>query len=415
MKVLVIGNGGREHAIAWKVSQSPLVERVYCAPGNGGTHREDKCVNINIWDNNSILEFAKTEKIDLTIVGPEVYLVDGIVDLFKENNLKIFGPSKKAAQLEGSKAFSKEFMKRYGVKTAEYETFEDLGAALRYIEKSSYPVVIKADGLAAGKGVVICASEYEAKSTLIDFMEADRLKGSGKRVVIEEYLEGVEASILSITDGETILPFISSKDHKKILEGEKGENTGGMGVVAPNPYYTEEVSRDFEENILKPTLRGFKEENLDYKGIVFFGVMITNKGVYNLEYNVRMGDPETQAVLPLMESDFVEVIEYALENRLKDYEIKWKSMSSCCVVAASGGYPREYETGFEINIQKDIASKVFIAGAKQSEEKLLTSGGRVLSVVSTGKNLEEAIETSYKELSKVSFEGMYYRKDIGRN
>lgn len=414
MKVLVIGNGGREHAIAWKVSQNPLVERVYCAPGNGGTFRENKCVNIDILNKKEILSFAKEESIDLTIVGPEANLVDGIVDLFKENNLSIFGPSKRAAQLEGSKAFAKEFMKKYGIKTAEYESFEELEPALRYAEKASYPLVVKADGLAAGKGVVICSSEYEAKSTLIDFMESDRLNGSGKRVVIEEYLEGVEASILSITDGETIIPFISSKDHKKILEGEKGENTGGMGVIAPNPYYTDEVSRDFEDNILKPTLRGFREEGFDYKGIVFFGVMITKKGCYLLEYNVRMGDPETQAVLPLMESDFVELIQYALDSRLKDYKIKWKSRSSCCVVLASGGYPKTYETGFPISINENINGKVFIAGAKQRDKHLLTTGGRVLSFVTTGDNLSEAVESAYKEIKNIEFKGMYYRKDIGK-
>lgn len=413
MKILIIGNGGREHAIAWKVSQSPLVESIYCAPGNGGTKDEYKCVNLNIKEIDDLARFAKYEKIDLTIVGPEGPLVDGIVDRFKLEGLKIFGPSRHAAKLEGSKIFAKEFMKKYGVKTAEYESFGDLEDALNYINKCSYPIVIKADGLAAGKGVVICQNHNEAKDVLTAFMEKDIFNGSGKRVVIEEYLEGVEASILSITDGLTILPFISSKDYKNIYDGNKGPNTGGMGAIAPNPYFNEEVSTQFIRDILEPTLKGIKSEGMDYTGIIFFGIMITQKGVYLLEYNVRMGDPETQAVLPLMKSDFVELILRAIDKRLSCFNIEWRDEFSCCVVGASKGYPGKYETGFEIKGICKAENKIFIAGASCENNNLITTGGRVLCSTATGKTLKEATSRAYEDISKIHFEGMYFRRDIG--
>ncbi|MBM7870882.1 phosphoribosylamine--glycine ligase/phosphoribosylformylglycinamidine synthase [Clostridium pascui] len=414
MKVLVIGNGGREHAIAWKIAQSPLVHKIYCAPGNGGTALEKKCINLNINKNEEILKFAKENDINITIVGPEVPLVDGIVDMFKEASLKIFGPSKEAAALEGSKAYAKNFMKKYGIKTAAYEVFENASGSIEYLKSCSYPIVIKADGLAAGKGVAICQSFEEAKTCIESFMIEDVFEGAGSKVVIEEFLEGVEASILAITDGETMIPFLSAKDHKTIYEDNKGPNTGGMGVISPNPYCTNEVLESFIENIMNPTLKGFSEENMDYIGIVFFGIMITKKGVYLLEYNVRMGDPETEAVLPLMESDFMELIMCALNKSLNNYKITWKDKHSCCVVAASGGYPAKYETGFEINGVNDTEGKVFIAGAKFEENALLTSGGRVLCVTASGDTLEEARSNAYNEIKKVNFEGMYYRKDIGK-
>lgn len=412
MKILVIGNGGREHAIAWKMALSPIVDKIYCAPGNGGTHLENKCVNVNLDTIDELLTFAKEENVDLTFVGPEAKLVEGIVDVFKENGLKIFGPSKAAAELEGSKAFAKEFMKKYGVKTAAYEVFDRVEEALDYTEKCPYPIVIKADGLAAGKGVVICATAEEAQNTLKDFMVNDVFKGSGKKVVMEEFLDGVEASILSVTDGNVIVPFISAKDHKQIFDEDKGPNTGGMGAIVPNPYCNESVLKEFNETMLKPTLCGIKEEHMDYCGVIFFGLMITKKGTYLLEYNVRMGDPETQAVLSLLESDFTEIVLAAIDGKLKDVEIKWKKGGACCVVLASKGYPGSYDTGKVIDI-KEAENKVFVAGAKYEDDSLKTSGGRVMSIVSTGDTVEEAIKNTYADIKNVSFDGMYFRKDIG--
>ncbi|MEW9095120.1 MAG: phosphoribosylamine--glycine ligase [Clostridiaceae bacterium] len=420
MKILIIGSGGREHAIAWKVSQNSSVEKIYCSPGNGGTALESKCENIPLSKIDELVNFALKESIDLTIVGPEVFLCEGIVDEFKNNGLKIFGPSKAAAKLEGSKSFAKDFMKKYGVKTPGYAVFDETKKAINYLESCDYPVVIKADGLASGKGVVIANNKKEAEDTINAFILDDIFKGSGKTVVIEEFLQGVEASILSITDGESIIPFISAKDHKKIFDGEKGPNTGGMGVIAPNPYCTEEVLEKFKKEIMEPTLKGIKEENLDFTGIIFFGLMINQKGVYLLEYNVRMGDPETQAVLPLMKSDLVDLIEEALNKKLDGFNIEWKDLSSCCVTLVSQGYPGEYKTGFPINIEeweskecKNNEIKNFIAGAALKDGELVTSGGRVVNVTSLGKSLQETRQKVYSNIEKVNFKGAYYRKDIG--
>jgi phosphoribosylamine--glycine ligase len=413
MKVLVVGSGGREHAIAWKLSKNERVSAVYCAPGNGGTHFEDKCINVPISSIEDLKLFALDEKIDLTIVGPEEPLTKGITDKFKAAGMKIFGPSKDAAQLEGSKIYAKNFMKKYGVKTAAFEVFYDLNKAQLYLANCDYPIVIKADGLAAGKGVVICSNKEEADSVLEDFMLKDIFKGSGKKIVVEEFLEGVEASILSITDGNIIIPFISAKDHKQIYDSNLGPNTGGMGAIAPNPYCSEEVLKTFERDIMLPTLEGIKTETLDYTGIIFFGIMITKKGVYNLEYNVRMGDPETQAVLPLMESDFLELIEAAMDKSLSNYKIRWKNQHSCCVVATSPGYPGNYKTNLLINVGEITDSKFFAAGLQEKEGKVYTSGGRVFAITSTGEDLTKAVEKSYGNIKNCSFEGMYYRKDIG--
>lgn len=413
MKVLVIGSGGREHAICWKIAQNPRVDRVFCAPGNGGIEIEDKCSNLNITDIDELRDFASEEKVALTVVGPEVPLTEGIVDKFKEKGLSIFGPSSKAALLEGSKIYSKNFMRKYGIKTAEYADFDDIDKALEYIENCSYPVVVKADGLAAGKGVSICENYGEAKTVLENFMIKDVFKGAGKKVIVEEFLQGVEASILTVTDGNTIIPFISSKDHKQIYDGGRGPNTGGMGAIAPNPYCSEEVLEDFEKNIMLPTLKGIQKENLDYTGIIFFGIMITKKGVYLLEYNVRMGDPETQAVLPLMKSDFVDLIQAAVSKKLSDFKLEWKEGACCCVVAASKGYPAKYETGFEINGFKK-ENNIFAAGVKKEDGVFKTSGGRVLVTYGIGASLEDAVEYAYENLKKVSFNGMYFRKDIGK-
>lgn len=411
--MLVIGSGGREHAICWKIAQNPRVDRVFCAPGNGGIEIEDKCSNLNITDIDELRDFASEEKVALTVVGPEVPLTEGIVDKFKEKGLSIFGPSSKAALLEGSKIYSKNFMRKYGIKTAEYADFDDIDKALEYIENCSYPVVVKADGLAAGKGVSICENYGEAKTALENFMIKDVFKGAGKKVIVEEFLQGVEASILTVTDGNTIIPFISSKDHKQIYDGGRGPNTGGMGAIAPNPYCSEEVLEDFEKNIMLPTLKGIQQENLDYTGIIFFGIMITKKGVYLLEYNVRMGDPETQAVLPLMKSDFVDLIQAAVSKKLSDFKLEWKEGACCCVVAASKGYPAKYETGFEINGFKK-ENNIFAAGVKKEDGVFKTSGGRVLVTYGIGASLEDAVEYAYENLKKVSFNGMYFRKDIGK-
>lgn len=413
MKILVVGNGGREHALAWKLAQNEKVSKVFCAPGNGGTFLEEKCENIDIISKEEMLKFALENQIDLTVVGPEAYLCDGIVDLFKKYKLKIFGPSKEAARLEGSKVYAKEFMKKYGIKTAEYASFIEAKSALEYIKTASYPIVIKADGLAAGKGVVIVNTVEEAKAVIEDMMIKDSFSGAGKEIIIEEFLQGVEASILSITDGNTIIPFISSKDHKAIYNGNKGPNTGGMGTVAPNPYCTKEVMSAFVEDIMLPTLEGIKSENLDYTGIIFFGIMINEKGVYLLEYNVRMGDPETQVVLPLMKSDLVEVIEAALNKRLRSQRIVFENKTACCVIGASKGYPGNYEKGNVITGIKASEEKVFIAGAIEKNGDILTSGGRVLGVTALGDELQEAREKAYKAIEKVDFAGMYYRTDIG--
>jgi phosphoribosylamine--glycine ligase len=413
MKLLLIGSGGREHALAWKLAKSPKVEKIFVAPGNGGTAIEHKCENINITDLDELVRFAQKEIIDLTIVGPEDPLTKGIVNKFKKEGLKIVGPAESAARLEGSKSFSKEFMKKYGVKTAEYETFTNVDEALKYLEICSYPTVVKADGLAAGKGVAICGDKDEAAQAVKAYMVEDIFNGAGQKIVIEEFLEGVEASILSITDGKTVIPFVSGKDHKQIFDDGKGPNTGGMGVLAPNPYVTEDVMKDFKENIMAKTLNGIKEEGFDYKGIIFFGIMITNKGTYLLEYNVRMGDPETQSVLYLMESDLVEVIEAALREELYKTTIEWNDGVCINVVLASKGYPGKFTKGHEIKIDEKVKDKVFLAGAKAEDGVLKTNGGRVLSVIGLGKTLEEARSDAYENIKYVTFEGAYCRSDIG--
>jgi len=405
MKLLLIGSGGREHSLAWKLAKSEKVEKIFVAPGNGGTAIENKCENINITDIDELVKFAQKEIIDITIVGPEDPLTKGIVNEFKKEGLKIFGPAENGAQLEGSKSFSKEFMKKYGVKTAEYETFTNVDEALKYLETCPYPTVVKADGLAAGKGVAICANKEEAIEAVKSYMIDDIFNGAGQKIVIEEFLEGVEASILSITDGKTIIPFISGKDHKQIFDGGKGPNTGGMGVLAPNPYVTEDVMKDFEDNIMANTLTGIREE--------VFGIMITEKGTYLLEYNVRMGDPETQSVLYLMESDLVEVIEAALREELDKITIKWKDGVCINVVLASGGYPGEFVKGYEISIDEKVKDKVFLAGAIAKDGILKTNGGRVLSVIGTGKNVEEARNEAYENIKYVTFKDAYCRTDIG--
>ncbi|ADL51364.1 phosphoribosylamine/glycine ligase [Clostridium cellulovorans 743B] len=413
MDLMIIGNGGREHALAWKLAQSDKVNKIYCAPGNGGTAIENKCVNVDLNTIEEMKDFALENKVDLTIVGPEVYLVQGVVDLFKKNNLKIFGPAQAGAELEGSKSFAKDFMKKYNVKTADYQVFNNLEDSIEHLKKCDFPIVIKADGLAAGKGVYISPTYEEAEKALRECMEEDVFKGAGKTVVIEEFLEGVEASILTITDGKTIVPFLSSKDHKKIYEGETGPNTGGMGVIAPNPYYTDEVKKEFEERIMAPTLEGIQKEGFDFKGIIFFGIMVNKKGVYLLEYNCRMGDPETQCILPLLKTDLLEIIELALEEKLEGADIQWEDKHSCCVTLASLGYPGTFEKGFEITGYDKVNGKYFGAAVTLKDGKVYTNGGRVLNVVNVGENLEAARAATYEDVNKVDFKNKYYRKDIG--
>lgn len=416
MKILLIGSGGREHSMARKLMENKKIEKIYCAPGNGGTALEDKCENIDFSANNieGLLSFAKENNIDLTIVGPEEPLINGIVDRFTEEGLRIFGPKKSGAMLEGSKCFSKDFMKKYGVKTAKYENFTDYNSALEYLKKQEFPVVIKADGLALGKGVYICENLKDGEDALRDIMVNDIFKGAGKSIVIEEFLQGVEASILSITDGKIIKPFISAKDHKQIFDNGKGPNTGGMGVLAPNPYVTDDVLEEFEETIMNQTLLGIKEEGFDFKGIIFFGIMITKKGTYLLEYNVRLGDPEAQSVLPLMDSDFLELLESTLNGTLSNFDIAWKKGYLCNVVLTSKGYPNSYEKGYEITINNEIKDKVIIAGATLKDDILITSGGRVLSLLGYGLDKYEAIKNAYDLLEKVNFYGKYCRFDIGK-
>lgn len=413
MKILVVGSGGREHAICWKVSQNEKVEKVFCAPGNGGTAMLPKGENVNVKGIEELLEFALKEKIDLTIVGSEELLVDGIVDRFQEKGLKIFGPDKKAALLEGSKAYAKDFMKKYGVKTAAYEVFTEVDKAKEYIKTCEFPLVVKASGLAAGKGVLICQNLEEALKAVDEIMVDKVFSAAGEKIVVEEFLDGVEASILSVTDSKVILPFISAKDHKKIGEKETGLNTGGMGTIAPNPYVTKEVYDAFINGIMNPTLEGIKAEGMNFAGVIFFGLMITDKGVYLLEYNMRMGDPETQVVLPLLESDFIELLESGLKGNLANADVKWSNKSACCVVLASGGYPEAYNKGYEITGIDKVDNMVFVAGAKAEDGKLLTSGGRVLNVVAVGDNLEDARAKAYADAEKIDFTGKYCRKDIG--
>ena len=414
MKILVIGSGAREHAICNNLLKNEKVSKVYCAPGNAGTAIEKNCENVKISTIDEILNFAKKESIDLTIVGSEEMLVYGIVDKFEENGLKIFGPNKQAAILEGSKAYAKDFMKKYGVKTAEYELFTDYDKANEYLNKCSYPIVIKASGLALGKGVLICQDKEEAKNALEDIMVKKIFKDAGNEVVIEEFLEGVEASILSVTDSNVIIPFISAKDHKKVGDNDTGNNTGGMGVISPNPYYTKEAEELFIKDILEPTLKGIKAEKMSFAGIIFFGLMITKKGVYLLEYNVRMGDPETQAVLQLLETDYLSIIESAMKRELSTLNIKWKNKHACCVVMASGGYPASYNKGYKIEGIDKINGQCFIAGAKLDENNnIITDGGRVLNVVNIADSLEEARKLTYADIEKIDFKDKYYRKDIG--
>ena len=414
MKIMITGSGGREHALAAAFLKNKRVENVYCIPGNGGTEDLDRCENVELSAITDIVRFASEEKIDLVMPGSEASLVEGIADRLQEAGIKVFGPRKNAAMLEGSKAFAKDFMKKYGIRTAGYRSFTDFKTAMEYAEKCPLPAVVKADGLAAGKGVIICRTGDDIRNAL-KLMMVDRAFGdSGKKVVMEEFLEGFEASIHCFFDGETFVPLLSAKDHKKIGEGETGPNTGGMGVVVPNPGMSEELWADFTSSILEPTKKGLLSEDLRFSGVIFFGLMIQNGKCSLLEYNMRMGDPETQGMLAMLESDFTSLVEAAVSGELSNTEVRWKDGSACCVVLASRGYPGKYETGFKISgIPEVTNSAVHPAGMKKIDGIPVTSGGRVLSIVSNGHSLFEARERCYREVNKISFEGMTFRKDIG--
>ncbi|MBE6353319.1 phosphoribosylamine--glycine ligase [Treponema sp.] len=429
MKVAVIGNGGREHTIAWKIAQSSNVEEVICIPGNGGTALENKCRNVEV-QNSDYAGAAKANGCTLAVVGPENPLSEGAADALWAAGIPVIGPKKAGAQLEASKDLAKAFMKKYGVACAKSETFTDEKSALEYVEQQGAPIVIKADGLAAGKGVVVALTLDEAKQAVKDLMEGSAVGDAGKKIVIEEYLRGVEISVLaavSVTpeyakEGKAaIASFLSARDHKRLLDGAKGPNTGGMGAICPVDDFTEDLKKKFYEEIEFPTLRGLVEEGYDYRGFIFFGIMLTKDGPKALEYNVRLGDPETQAVLPMMDFDFVEMCQAIIDGNLKNFNFKWKSGYQVAPVAVSGGYPKSYKKGMTISEDKakveETGAKIFIAGAVAESESgktvLKTSGGRVLACSAHGSTFDEAWKKSYAALEAVSFEGMFYRKDIG--
>ena len=418
MKILVIGGGGREHTLAWKLAQSPKATKLYAIPGNPGMAEIAECVpDISIEDNKAVVDFAKTHDIDLAVVGPEVPLTNGIVDAFEAAGILAFGPRKLAAEIEGSKSFSKGLMKKYGIPTAKYEVFTDAAAAKDYIRKEGAPIVIKADGLAAGKGVVVAMTEEEALRAITDIMEAQEFGQAGSRVVIEEFMEGEEASLLAFTDGETIVPMISSQDHKRAYDGDKGPNTGGMGTYAPAPVMTPALVAQAKETILEPAIRAMAVEGRKYQGCLYAGLMITADGPKVVEFNARFGDPETQVVLPLLRSDLVEIMTACArgDGSLKDRDIRWSDGAAVCVVLASGGYPKSYRKGYEITGLAEAAAKgayVFHAGTVEKDGKIVTAGGRVLGVVAEAADVAQAVEKAYDGVSAIDFKDKMFRKDI---
>ena len=419
MKILVIGSGGREHAIVRKLKESPQVEALYCAPGNGGISRDAECFPVNAMDKEGMLALAREKAVDLVFVAPDDPLAAGMVDTLEAAGFPCFGPNAKAAEIESSKVFSKNLMKQYHIPTAGYEVFSDPAAALEYIKaQGTYPAVIKADGLALGKGVIIAQNEEEAKAGLHSIMEDKIFGESGSQVVVEEFLTGPEVSVLAFTDGKTLRPMVSSMDHKRAYDGDKGPNTGGMGTISPNPFYTEEVARECMEKIFLPTINAMNAEGRPFKGCLYFGLMLTPQGPKVIEYNSRFGDPETQVVLPRLETDFAEIVKAVAEERLADLDIQWSQMASACVVMASGGYPGSYPKGLEIHGLDEHGQvegvTVYHAGTKWEEGKFLTNGGRVLGITALGATLEEALDRAYAGVEKISFEGAMYRRDIGR-
>lgn len=414
MKIMVVGGGGREHAIIKKIKKSTLVDKIYALPGNGGIAADAECVPIGAKEIDKIVEFALSQKIDYAIVAPDDPLVLGAVDALSDVGIPCFGPCANAAIIEGSKIFSKNLMKKYGIPTAKYEVFTTKEEALEYIKTAPIPTVIKADGLALGKGVVIAMTRKEAEDAVKSMMEDKVFGESGSKIVIEEFLTGPEVSVLSFTDGKTVVPMVSSMDHKRALDGDNGLNTGGMGTIAPNPYYTDEIAERCMREIFIPTINAMNNEGRTFKGCLYFGLMLTSDGPKVIEYNCRFGDPETQVVLPLLESDLLEIMMACTNGTLDNVNVKFSSKSACCVVMASNGYPAKYNSGFEITYENDISGEVYVAGARLDGDKLLTSGGRVLGVVSVGETLGDAIENAYQNVKKVHFENAFFRKDIGQ-
>jgi phosphoribosylamine--glycine ligase len=418
MKVLVIGSGGREHALVWKIALSPKVKKIYCAPGNAGIAQQADCLPISAEDVNGLTAWAEKEKVDLTIVGPEAPLTQGIVDAFQTRGLRIFGPTQKAAEIEGSKAFAKELMQKYGIPTGESRTFHDHGAAVQYVRKIGAPLVVKADGLAAGKGVIICRTLEEALAALDLIMVKKSFGSAGEKVVLEEFLEGEEASFLGFTDGETVVPLPTSQDHKPIFDHDQGPNTGGMGAYSPAPVVNEKVHREVMEKIMIPTVQGMFREGRKYRGVLYAGLMIHNNQAKVLEFNARFGDPEAQPLLMRMKSDLIPVLEATMDGNLSRLKVEWEDRSAVCVVMASGGYPGSYEKGKIISGLEEASrvphSFVFHAGTGMKEGKIVTNGGRVLGVTALGDGIREAILRAYEAVGKISWEGSYYRKDIGQ-
>ncbi len=415
MKILVIGSGGREHAIVWKIAQSPKVDKIYCAPGNGGIASLAECVDINVMDKEKMVEFAKANAIDLVMVAPDDPLVDGMVDAMEAAGIRAFGPRANAAIIEGSKAFSKELMKKYNIPTAAYEVFTDSAAAIEYIKaQNSFPTVIKADGLALGKGVIIAKDMAEAQEAVREMIDGGKFGKSGSRVVIEEFLTGPEVSVLAFTDGKTVKPMVSAQDHKRAHDNDEGLNTGGMGTFSPSRLYDDAKAEECMKNIFLPTIKAMQSEGRPFKGVLYFGLMMTQNGVKVIEYNCRFGDPETQVVLPRLKTDLVDIMEAVIDEKLSEIEIEWEDNAAVCVVMASGGYPVSYKKGFEITGLNNVGDlTVFHAGTAIKDGKIVTNGGRVLGVTAVGSDLDEAIKNAYDGVSKISFEGEFHRNDIG--
>ena len=414
MKLLVVGSGGREHAIIKKLKENPTVEVIYALPGNGGIAADAVCVPIGACEIERIVAFAVEKHIDFAVVAPDDPLVLGCADRLREVGIPCFGPGANAAVIEGSKVFAKDLMKRYGIPTAAYETFDDMDRALAYLETSPLPVVIKADGLALGKGVTVAATREEAVRAVTEAMRDKKFGKSGNRIVIEEFLSGPEVSVLTFTDGKTVVPMVSSMDHKRALDNDRGQNTGGMGTIAPNPYYTKEIAERCKKEIFLPTVEAMNREGRTFRGCLYFGLMLTQDGPKVIEYNCRFGDPETQVVLPLLDCDLLTVMQKTENGTLSESDVRIRDGAACCVIMASNGYPASYQKGFEIRIPEDLRPAVSVAGAALEGDKLLTNGGRVLGVTAVADTLREAITDAYRMVEKISFENAYYRKDIGK-
>ncbi len=418
MNILVIGGGGREHALVWKLKSSSKIDKIYCAPGNAGISEDAICVSIKSDDINDLLEFAKQNKIDLTIVGPEQPLTMGITDLFLKNRLKIFGPTKQASQLEGSKSYMKEFCIRHNIPTAKAEIFNNPHKAKAYLDKKDFPVVVKADGIAAGKGVIICNNKNEAEKAIDSIMVEHAFGDAGNQIVIEDFLQGEEASFIAISDGENILPLATSQDHKQVFDNDKGPNTGGMGAYSPAPVITDETFSKVIDKIMMPTIKGMADEGRKYVGVLYAGLMIKDNEPYLLEFNCRFGDPETEPIMMRLKSDLLSVILKTIDGSLKDVSLEWDISSAVCVVMASKGYPGKYEKGEKISGLKEVKSlnnvKVFHAGTAKADDNFIVNGGRVIGVTALGSDIKSAIDNVYHAVNKISWKGVHYRKDIGK-